>query len=159
MPTSPAANSKPGRGRGAAGFSLLEVAAALLVAGLGLIAVLRLASYSDEERALAQGKLVVLRQARSVLDEWMSRPDLEPGVYRGKTSEGWLYRVRATLQEDEAPQSPTTTQDKTRGLGARFNPRRGLPRRFSVQVCLSPGPGTSGEGLCLESGSTLNKVN
>jgi len=79
--------------RAAAGFTLLEVAIALAILGIGVVTVLELfsAGLRMETRAGARARAVLY--ARGLLDQTMVLPELRVGSDRGRFDETFHWEV------------------------------------------------------------------
>jgi general secretion pathway protein I len=82
---------------GARGFTLLEVAIALAILGVGVVTALELfsAGLRMEQASAVRARAVV--HARTLLDEAMAAPELVPGAAAGDFGDG--YRWERTVRE------------------------------------------------------------
>jgi general secretion pathway protein I len=94
----------------AAGFTLLEVAIALAIMGVGVVTVLEIfsAGLRMEGRAGVRARAVVY--ARGLLDETVAFPEVKPGSARGRFDDG--YRWEWTIRE-----ATEYTDQRERDLG------------------------------------------
>jgi prepilin-type N-terminal cleavage/methylation domain-containing protein len=94
--------------RGARGFTLLEVAIALAILGVGVVTVLELfsAGLRMESRAGVRSRAVVY--ARGLLDQTMALPEVRAGSDRGRFDD--MYRWEVVVRE--APEFTTDDKDK-----------------------------------------------
>jgi general secretion pathway protein I len=91
--------------RGARGFTLLEVAIALAIMGVGVVTVLELfsAGLRMESGASVRSRAVVY--ARGLLDQTMALPEVRPGNDRGRFDDTYRWEVIVR-------QAPDDTEDK-----------------------------------------------
>ena len=101
---------RSGRTR-AAGFTLLEVAIALAIVGVGVVTVLELFSAGLRMEGAAGTRAHAVVYARGLLDETYALPEIKPGNGRGQYDDGyrWEWSIR------EAPEY-TDTDRKDVGL-------------------------------------------
>ena len=80
----------------AAGFTLLEVAIALAIAGVGVVTVLELFSAGLRMEGAAGTRAHAVVYARGLLDETFALPELKPGNGRGTYDDGyrWEWSIR-----------------------------------------------------------------
>jgi len=94
--------------RGAHGFTLLEVAIALAILGVGVVTVLELfsAGLRMESGAAVRSRAVVY--ARGLLDQTMALPELRAGSDRGRFDDmyHWEVAVRQAPEYTEDPNKP-----------------------------------------------------
>jgi prepilin-type N-terminal cleavage/methylation domain-containing protein len=107
-------------GRRAAGFTLLEVAVALAILGIGVVSTLRIFSGSLrlEDRAAREDRAVLY--ARAAMDALLFQPEVSDHVEeRGPTAEG--FRARIQVRHAGASEGVTPPdQDFQSDQGLRF---------------------------------------
>jgi len=121
---------------------------ALALAGLAVAAVLGLMTSQAATRAQARGRLQALAAARQIMDQWLIRPSLRPGTYRGRSPEGLAWRVRVSTLASTRP---------WRG-GRTFRPPAFVSRRgtqelalMALEVCCTYRLAGNQRRLCLHS--------
>jgi len=97
------------RGVRATGFTLLEVAIALAIMGVGVVTVLELFSAGLRMEGAAGTRARAVVYARGLLDQANTVPELKPGSGRGEYDNG--YRWEWTIRE-----APEYTEQKDRDL-------------------------------------------
>lgn len=96
------AAKRPGRGQ--EGFSLLEVMIALVLTGAVVVALLQLTRAQMNSQAAALDRLAVLDQAGELMNQWLSAPQLAPGVYRGRAgSADWTVEIIERVSDQPLP--------------------------------------------------------
>jgi prepilin-type N-terminal cleavage/methylation domain-containing protein len=78
---------------GAAGFTLLEVAIALAIIGVGVVTVLELFSAALRMESGAGMRTRAVVHARGLLDAAMALPEIKPGGERGRIDDVFRYEV------------------------------------------------------------------
>lgn len=121
---------------------------ALALAGLAVAAVLGLMTSQAATRAQARGRLQALAAARQVMDQWLSRPSLRPGTYRGRSPEGMAWQVRVTTLASTRPWRGTRTSPPPA-----FTTRRGTQELvlMALEVCCTYRLAGGQRRLCLQS--------
>jgi general secretion pathway protein I len=89
------------------GFTLIEVAIALAIVGIGVTTVLQLFSGGLRMEGIASSHAKAVIYARGLLDDILARPEILPGADQGKYDDGyhWERRVR------QAPELTDHTSD------------------------------------------------
>lgn len=116
------------------GFGLIEVLVALALLGLGLASVFQLVNMQAAAQTKAKLQMEALREAQSLMDQWLDQPQVKPGSYQGKTDSGMAWRVQVRPAAGSAPK-PRPGQSPQRA-GSRPTSRR-LPVLLEVSVCCS----------------------
>ena len=89
-----------GRAGAAAGFTLLEVAIALAIIGVGVVTVLELFSAGLRMESGAGTRARAVVHARGLLDATMALPEIKPGGERGRIDDTFHWEVNVR----EAPE-------------------------------------------------------
>lgn len=92
--------------RSTPGFTLLEVAIALAIVGIGVVTVLEIFSAGLRMETAAGTRARAVMYARGVLDKALTAPDVRQGREFGDFGEGYRWEVRAreapeTIDRDE----------------------------------------------------------
>jgi general secretion pathway protein I len=87
--------------RAAAGFTLLEVAIALAIVGVGVVTILEIFSAALKMEVGAGTRARAVVYARSVLDKALTAPELQPGTENGGWEDGYRWEARVR----EAPEA------------------------------------------------------
>jgi len=97
--------------RGARGFTLLEVAIALAILGVGVVTVLELfsAGLRMESGAGVRSRAVVY--ARGLLDQTMALPEVRAGSDRGRFDDMYHWEVAVREAPDPAEDKDKPTHD------------------------------------------------
>jgi prepilin-type N-terminal cleavage/methylation domain-containing protein len=93
--------------RGARGFTLLEVAVALSILGVGVVTVLELFSTALRMESGAGVRTHAVVYARGLLDQTMALPDIREGSDRGRFDDTFRWEVVVR-------QAPEYTDDKAK---------------------------------------------
>ena len=78
------------------GFTLVEVAIALAIVGIGVTTVLQLFSGGLNMEAAATTRAKAVIYARGLYDDVMARPEIQPGADQGRYTDGyrWERKIR-----------------------------------------------------------------
>ena len=87
--------------RGVAGFTLLEVAIALAIVGIGVVTILEIFSAALRMEVGAGQRARAVVYARTVLDKALTAPEVQPGMEHGGWDDGYRWEVRVR----EAPEA------------------------------------------------------
>ena len=87
--------------RGAPGFTLLEIAIALAIVGIGVVTVLEILSSGLRMETASGARARAVVYARSMLDKALTAPDVAVGMEHGGWEDGYRWEVRAR----EAPEA------------------------------------------------------
>ena len=101
---------RPGARRRPAGFTLLEVAIALAILGVGVVTVLELFSGALRMETTAGTRARAVIYARGLLDQTLTVSEVRPASDRGQFDNG--YRWERTIRE-----APEFTDQGDRDLG------------------------------------------
>jgi len=82
------------------GFTLLEVAVAMAVLGLGVVAAIQLFSGSVRLETGAQARTRAVLYARALFDQALSRVELTPGTEQGEYPDGYRWTRSVRLAEE-----------------------------------------------------------
>jgi general secretion pathway protein I len=93
--------------RASRGFTLIEVAIALAIVGIGVTTVLQLFSGGLRMEAGASTRAKAVIYARGLLDDVMARSEMVPGADQGRFNDGYHYERRVRL----APEATDQTSD------------------------------------------------
>jgi prepilin-type N-terminal cleavage/methylation domain-containing protein len=101
--------------RGARGFTLLEVAIAMAILGVGVVTVLELFSAGLRMEGNAGYRAHAVVYARGLLDQTLALPELRAGNDRGRFDQTFTWEVvvrEAPEFTDEAPKGGLSTKQK-----------------------------------------------
>ncbi len=87
--------------RGTAGFTLLEVAIALAIVGVGIMTILEIFSAGLKMEVGAGQRSRAVVYARGVLDKALTAPEVQAGMEHGGWDDGYRWEVRVR----EAPEA------------------------------------------------------
>lgn len=96
--------------RGTRGFTLLEVAVALAIMGVGVVTVLELFSAGLKMETGAGVRARATVYARGLLDQTMTLADIKPGNDRGRFDDTFRWEV-AVREAPQYTQRAETTKD------------------------------------------------
>ena len=94
--------------RGSRGFTLLEVAVALAILGIGVVTVLELFSSGLRMEGNAGTREKAVVYARGLLDQTMALPEVRPGHDRGRFDDTYRWEVAVR----EAPEYTAKSEKK-----------------------------------------------
>jgi general secretion pathway protein I len=103
-----AAGFRGGPRQDPAGFTLLEVAVALAILGVGVVTVLELFSAALRMETAAGVRARAVTYAVALLDQTVARPDMKPESDQGQYDDG--FRWERTIRE--APELTDSTDDE-----------------------------------------------
>lgn len=75
------------------GFTLLEVLVALALTASVLISILALGRYQRHSERVIKVRAEIVSQAETLLNQWLTTPQLQPGHYKEDTGGGRVWSV------------------------------------------------------------------
>jgi Tfp pilus assembly protein PilV len=108
------------------------VLVALVLLGMGLASVFQLVNMQAKAQTKAQLQMEALREAQTLMDQWLDEPKVGPGSFQGNTSSGMAWRVTVRAVAGAAPKR----KPKSAGTPSRPTSRR-LPVLLEIAVCCS----------------------